>query len=63
MLTAQQKILKLQEAIALLQDADALQQTGLAEMDSDVCYEIHNAIENVMDEVCDVIRTLDETVE
>ena len=50
MLTAQQKILKLQEAIALLQDADALQQTGLADMDSDVCYETHTRIQSLIED-------------
>ncbi len=55
MLTNAQKIAKLQEAIALLQDADALQQVGTADLDGDVCYELHNEIENI-------IYTLEEAV-
>ena len=56
MLTNKQKADKLREAIALLQDVDALQQVGLAEMDSDVCYEIHNELE-------DIIGNLEEAIE
>ena len=48
MLTAQQKILKLQEAIALLQDADAIQQAALG--DSDVCYDNHNRIQGIIED-------------
>jgi len=60
MLTAKQKIAKLQEAIALLQDVDALQQTGLAEMDSDVSYELHNELENIADTLAEAIEELKE---
>ncbi len=56
MLTNKQKADKLREAIALLQDVDALQPVGLAEMDSDVCYEIHNELE-------DIIGNLEEAIE
>jgi hypothetical protein len=49
MLTAQQRADKLQEAIALLQDADNCVQAALGA--SDVCYELHNAIENIVDEL------------
>ncbi len=55
-LTNTQKIAKLQEAIALLQDADALQQAGTAELDGDVCYDLHNEIEFI-------IETLEEAIE
>jgi energy-converting hydrogenase A subunit M len=56
MLTAKQKADKLREAIALLQDVDCLQQVVMADLDSDVCYELHNEIE-------DIIYTLEEAVE
>ena len=55
-LTNKQKADKLREAIALLQDVDALQQTGFAELNSDACYELHNEIE-------DIIDTLEEAIE
>jgi hypothetical protein len=38
-------------AIALLNDADAMIQAALGA--SDECYELHNAIEEVIDEVTD----------
>lgn len=59
MLTAKQKIEKLQEAIALLQDVDCLQQVGLAEMDSDASYEIHNELENIIDNLTEAIEELE----
>ena len=57
-LTNKQKADKLREAIALLQDVDALQQTAIADVDaySEVCYELHNEIDNI-------IETLEEAVE
>jgi hypothetical protein len=48
-LTAKQKADKLREAIALLQDADACMQAALG--DSDVCYETHCAIQNIVDDL------------
>jgi hypothetical protein len=59
MLTNKEKADKLREAIALLMDVDALQQTGLAEMDSDVCYELHNELEEIMDTLADAIEELE----
>ena len=59
MLTNKEKALKLREAIALLMDVDALQQTGLAEMDSDVCYELHNELEEIMDTLTDAAEELE----
>ena len=59
MLTNKQKIEKLQEAIALLQDVDALQQTGMAEMDSDVSYELHNELEGIIDTLEEAIEELE----
>ncbi len=51
MLTLKQRTEKLREAIALLMDADALQQAALG--DCDVAYETHNAIQNVIDDLAD----------
>ena len=62
MLTAKQKALKLREAIALLQDVDALQQTGLADVSkfSDVCYELHNELDNIIDTLTEAMEELEE---
>jgi hypothetical protein len=49
MLTAKQKADKLREAIALLMDVDALVQTALG--DTDVCYDTHCQIEELIDEL------------
>jgi hypothetical protein len=57
MLTNKEKRERLEMAIALLNDADAMIQAALGA--SDECYEIHNAIEEVIDEVTD---KLEETV-
>jgi hypothetical protein len=51
MLTAKEKRERLEMAIALLNDADAMIQAALGA--SDECYELHNAIEEVIDEVTD----------
>ncbi len=61
MLTVKQKVEKLQEAIALLQDVDALQQAALG--DSDVCYENHNTIQNLIDDLADDIEDLQARAE
>lgn len=58
-LTNKQKADKLREAIALLQDVDALQQTGFAELNSDACYEIHNELEEIMDTLTDAAEELE----
>jgi hypothetical protein len=53
MLTATQKADKLREAIALLMDVDCLVQAALG--DTDVCYDTHCGIEELIDELrCDV---------
>ncbi len=59
MLTNKQKADKLREAIALLQDVDALQQTAMAEMDSDACYEIHCELEDIIDNFAEAIEELE----
>jgi hypothetical protein len=48
MLTKKDKALKLREAIALLMDVDALQQTALG--DSDVSYDNHNRIQDLIED-------------
>ena len=53
MLTNKEKIERLEMAIALLQDADAGIQTALG--DTEACYDIHCAIENLIDDVQDAI--------
>lgn len=57
-LTNKQKADKLREAIALLQDVDALQQTGFAELNSDASYELHNELEEIIDTLEDAIEEL-----
>ena len=53
LVTNKQKADKLREAIALLMDADACIQAALG--DTDVCYETHNALEAIIDDLrCDV---------
>ena len=49
LVTNKQKADKLREAIALLEDADACMQSALG--DSDVCYETHNSIQNIIDDL------------
>ena len=56
MLTDKQRADKLREAIALLMDADALQQTALG--DSDVCYENHNCIQGLIDDLTADVQEL-----
>jgi hypothetical protein len=61
MLTDKQRADKLREAIALLHDADALQQEALG--DSDVCYETHNCIEELIDELTADVQDLEARAE
>ena len=49
LVTNKQKADKLREAIALLQDADACMQAALGA--SDVCYDTHCAIQNIIDDL------------
>ena len=58
MMTQAEKVQRLQMVIALLNDADAMLQGTLGA--SDECYEMHNAIENVIDDVQDAINNLEE---
>jgi len=59
MLTPAIKIEKLQEAIALLQDVDALQQVGMADSDSETSYEIHNLVQDIIDDLAEAIEKLE----
>ena len=55
MLTAKQKSDLLNQAIDLLEQVDALQQKALG--DSDICYENHNRIQDLIDDlVADVVE-------
>lgn len=58
-LTNKQKADKLREAIALLMDVDALQQTAMAEMDGDVSYELHNELEEIIETLYEGIDELE----
>ena len=49
---------KLQQAIALLNEADALMQSALG--NTEQCYDLHCAIENVADELQEVAEQLVE---
>ena len=55
-MTNQEKVKRLEMVIALLQDADAMLQGTLGA--SDECYEVHNAIENVEDDVRSIMESL-----
>ena len=61
MLTAKEKADKLREAIALLMDVDALVQTALG--DTDVCYDTHCQIEELIDELTADVQDLDARAE
>ena len=61
MLTNKQKADKLREAIALLMDVDALQQAALGA--SDVCYENHNCIEELIEDLTADVQDLEARAE
>jgi hypothetical protein len=55
MLTEKDKAQLLRDAMELLQDADALIQQALGA--TDVCYETHNRIEDIVEDLrCDVME-------
>jgi hypothetical protein len=56
MLTAKEKFERLEMVVALLQDADAMLQGTLGA--SDECYELHNAIENIAEEIAELGEAL-----
>ena len=47
---AKQKAKTLRQVIALLEEADALQQTAIGG-DTDVCYEYHNRIQDLIEDL------------
>ena len=53
MQTQQEKLNRLKMAIALLMDADAGMQTALG--DTEECYDLHNAIESIVDDLHDIV--------
>jgi len=59
MLTPAIKIEKLQEAVALLEDVDALQQVGLSDLDSETSYEIHNVVQDIIGDLEEAIEKLE----
>jgi len=59
MLTPAIKIEKLQEAVALLEDVDALQQVGLSNLERAASYEIHNVNQDIIDELAEAIEKLE----
>lgn len=60
-LTTDEKLDRLEMAIALLQDADAMIQTALGASDS--CYETHNAIEEIISDLEADIEDLERRAE
>ena len=61
MLTDKQKADKLREAIALLMDADAIQQAALG--DSDVSYDNSHRIMDIVDDLTADVEMLDREVQ
>ena len=55
-LTTQEKIERLEMAIALLHDADAMMQTALG--DTEESYDLHCGIESMADDLQDIIQRL-----
>ena len=58
MMSNMEKAQRLQMAVALLQDADAMIQGTLGATDE--CYEVHNAIESIIDDVQGFADMLEE---
>jgi len=58
MLTKQEKLNRLQMAIALMQDANASMQTALG--DTEECFDLHCGIESMIDDIQDVLTRLEQ---
>lgn len=58
MLTNKEKAERLQMCVAMLQDVDAMQQAALG--DSDVCYQNHNLIQDLIEDFETDIEELKE---
>ena len=56
-LTTQEKIERLEMAIALLHDADAMMQTALG--DTNECFDLHCGFEALIDDIRDTLATLE----
>ena len=56
MLTQKERIEKLEMAIALLHDADAMMQAALG--DTEECFDLHCGIESMADDLQDIIQRL-----
>ena len=56
MLTASQRIAALETAIEQLHQADSIMQTALGA--GDLCYDLHNQLENISDELQSEIDTM-----
>ena len=61
MLTNKEKVERLKMCVALLCDVDAMQQAALG--DSDVCYENHNRIADLIEDFEEDIYSLENPVE
>lgn len=57
-LTAKEKAARLEMCVAMLQDVDAMQQAALG--DSDICYENHNRIQDLIEDFETDIEELKE---
>ena len=58
MLTAQEKTERLQMAIALLHDADAMMQAALG--DTEECFDLHCGIESMADDLQEVLDRMEQ---
>ena len=61
MLTNKEKVERLRMCIAMLQDVDAMQQAALGA--SDVCYENHNRIQDLVDDFTYDVMELEGALE
>jgi hypothetical protein len=57
MQTQQEKLERLKMAWALLHDADASMQVALG--DTEECYDLHNAIESIAEDLEEIVRRLE----
>lgn len=58
MLTNKEKLQRLQDCVAMLQDVDAMQQAALG--DSDVCWANHNKLQELIEDFETDIAELEE---
>lgn len=60
MLSKQEKLHRLEDCVAMLQDVDAMQQAALG--DSDVCYTNHNKLQDLIEDFEADIAELKEAI-